>query len=283
VKPHAFELLAPATVADAVTLLADRAGDAVVLAGGQSLVPALNFRLGAPAALVDVNGVSGLAGVEEDGNGLRIGALTRHRVLLDDELLRRRCPLLAAAARHIGHVPIRNRGTVGGSVAHADPAAEILAVLALFDGTVELTSTRGVRVVPVTELVLGPYFTAKEADELVTAVHVLPNGGAWGFHEVARRHGDFALAGAAVVLQLEDGVIRAARVSLLGTEPVPRRIAAVEEALAGVAGADAVGVAGSAIRAAELDVLEDPRVPSDYRRHLAAVAVARAVAGAVAA
>ena len=280
-KPSRFDYLAPTTVAEAVSVLADRAGDAVVLAGGQSLVPALNFRLGAPAALVDVNGVDGLSGLDGDGGGtLRIGALVRHRELVENA---HACPILAIAARHIGHVPIRNRGTVGGSVAHADPAAEIPAVLALLDGAVELTSTRGTRAVPIEEFILGPYFTTKEQDELVTALILRPSTASWGFHEVARRPGDFGLAGAAASLTLDGDHVLEARIALLGVEPAPRRIPDVELGLAGVPVAEAVDAAAASVRTADLDVLEDPHVPSDYRRHLAAIAVGRAVGQAVSA
>jgi carbon-monoxide dehydrogenase medium subunit len=280
-KPPVFEYAAPESVAETVALLEHNAGSAAILAGGQSLVPALNFRLGAPSILVDINGVEGLGVIEPEGDALRIGAMARHRDAIVSPLVCERCPLFAAAVRHIGHAPIRNRGTVGGSVAHADPAAEIPAVLAALGGTIELTSPRGSRTTRIEEYVLGPYFTTKMPDELVTAIRLPPGGAAWGFHEIARRPGDFALAGAVAILETDADVVRGARVALFGTEPAPRRVPEIEEALSGASRVDAAATAADATRAAELEIFDDPQVAADYRRELAAVAVGRAVADAV--
>lgn len=279
-KPARFDYVAPTTVADAVSVLSDNFG-ATVLAGGQSLVPALNFRLGAPELLVDVNRVEGIAGIDDSGGRIRIGALTRHSNVLESPILGATCPLLVAAARHIGHLPIRNRGTVGGSVAHADPAAEIPGVAVALGGVVELSSRRGRREISIGDFALGPYFTAREPDELVTALLIEPlETQVWGFHEIVRSAGDFALAGAAVVLQLDDGAVSSARVALFGVEAAPQRLAFVEEALVGSASRDAPAVAAAAVRDADLEPVEDPQVPQSYRAHLAAVAVERAVADA---
>jgi CO/xanthine dehydrogenase FAD-binding subunit len=281
-KPPIFDYAAPTTVAETLSLLADSTAPPTLFAGGQSLVPALNFRLGAPALLVDINRVEGLAGINVAPTGIRIGAMTRHRDVIASDVVARAVPMLAAAAKHIGHVPIRNRGTVGGSVAHADPAAEIPAVAVVLDGVVELVSTRGTRDVSVEDFVLGPYFTAREPDELVTALRLQPAGtGAWGFHEIVRSAGDFALAGAVAIVEVSAGAVASARLGLFGVEAAPRRLREAEDALRGVEAAMAANAAVTAIRSNGIDAVDDPQVPADYRAHLAAVAVGRAVAEAI--
>jgi xanthine dehydrogenase iron-sulfur cluster and FAD-binding subunit A len=196
-KPPPFEYHAPATVAEAVALLAGLE-DARVLAGGQSLVPLLNFRLARPAHLVDVNGVAGLDGVRERDGGVAVGATVRQADAETDPLLRSRCPLVPLALRHVAHQVIRERGTVCGSLAHADPAAELCAVLLALGGHVVARSQRGERAVPATQLFRGPFETALEPDELVTEAWFPAHAAAdVAVVEESRRHGDFAMAGAA--------------------------------------------------------------------------------------
>jgi CO/xanthine dehydrogenase FAD-binding subunit len=218
VKASRFDYVAPDGVGEALGLLASAPDEAVVLAGGQSLVPMLNMRLARPALLVDLNKIDALSGIRREDGILRVGAMTRQRALELDPLARQ-VPLLSAAARHIAHVPIRTRGTVGGSLAHADPAAELPATVAALDGRILLRSARGARSVEAGEFFVGPLMTTREPDEILEAVEipVPPEGAGWAFREVTRTHGAFALAGVAVVTELhDDGTIARARMAVLG-------------------------------------------------------------------
>ena len=261
-KPAPFRYAAPDSVPAALELLADE--DARALAGGQSLVPMLNFRLARPDLLVDLNPLPELAGIElgEDG-GLRIGAMTRQTELLRSEAVRAGWPLLHQAVSHVGHAAIRNRGTVGGSVAHADPAAELPVALTALDARFRVRSAAGERILAPADFFRGALTTALQTGELLVAVDVppAPAGARMAFAEHARTHGDFALAGVAVV-RAPGGY---AAVALLGAGPTPVRAAAAERALA--AGAPAPEAA--ALAAAD--------VTDDHRRALLSVLVARAL------
>jgi CO/xanthine dehydrogenase FAD-binding subunit len=227
VKPARFDYRAPTSVEEALPLLGL---DSAVLAGGQSLVPLLNLRLARPGTVVDVNAISELDYIRADEGALRIGALTRQVALERSELVRRRSPLLSKAVRFVGHPQIRSRGTVGGSVAHADPAAELPAALVALGARFHLRSPAGARALSASEFFLGPLYTAREPDELLVEVEVpeQPKGGGSGFVEHARTHGDFATAGAAAVV-----APGSAGIALLGAGPVPVRATAAERALAG--------------------------------------------------
>jgi carbon-monoxide dehydrogenase medium subunit len=279
-KPPDFEYARPATVADAAALLASAGGDAKVLAGGQSLVPLLNFRLAAPSLLVDVNAIPGLSGLRVEDGALVIGATTRMRVLELDPLVRDTVPLLAAAARWVGHVQIRNRGTVGGSLAHADPAAEIPAVCLLLDAEVVAVGPAGERRIAADELFLGFLTTSLAEDELLSEVRVpiRPRAVRWGFREFAHRRGDFALAGAAVTLDLDpgEGTVREARIVGFGTADRPLRARAAETALEG-GRADEARIAAAAATAADEVEADDPRPDAAYRRRLMETMVRRAL------
>ena len=250
-------------------MLAELGEDARVLAGGQSLVPMLNLRLARPSALVDVGRVEGLAGISANG-ALRIGATTRQADALRSAVVGERAPLLTAALRHVGHPATRSRGTIGGSIAHADPAAELPAVLLALDGEVIVVSAGGERVIPAASLFTGPFETALEEAELVTAVRFgdLPEGAGFGFSEIARRRGDFALAGAAVVVA--PGY---ARVALFAVAPCAFRASEAERALEQGAGAEEA----AALAAAASDPSDDPHAPAAYRREAARVATLRAL------
>jgi CO/xanthine dehydrogenase FAD-binding subunit len=245
VKPAPFRYAAPATLADALDLLADE--DARPLAGGQSLVPMLNFRLARPKLLVDLNALAELAGLEVRGGALHIGALTRQTALLNAEVVAERWPLLRDAVSHVGHLAIRNRGTVGGSVAHADPAAELPVALSALDARLHLQSARGRRVVGAAEFFRGAMTTALQTGELLVSIEVPapPTEARMGFAEHARTHGDFALAGVAVVCAAG----RHAAIVLLGADVVPVRAADAERML--VAGDPPAEVASQASRAVE--------------------------------
>ena len=271
-KPAPFAYCAVATVAEALTALADGGEDAVVLAGGQSLVPMLNLRLARPALLVDVGRVAELSGIEANG-ALTLGATTRQADVLRARAVAERAPLLVEALRHVGHPATRSRGTVGGSIAHADPAAELPAVLLALDGEATVVSAAGERTIPAALLFLGPFTTALAGGELLTSVRVpaRPAGARHGFAEIARRHGDFALAGAAVVVAPGH-----ARIALFAVAPAPFRAADAERVLAQGAGAEEV----ARLAATAADPAADAHATAAYRREAVRVATLRALLAA---
>ena len=236
-KPPRFEYFAPRTIDEACSLLASRGDGARVLAGGQSLIPLLNFRLAHPESLVDINRIADLAYLRaDDGGGLAIGALTRQHAVERSELVRARVPILAEACRFIGHVPIRHRGTIGGNLAHADPASELPAVMVALEAQFTLSSVRGKRTLPADQFFVAPLTTSLQTGEMLTEIRipavVSRTGGA--FVEMARRAGDFALVGVAALITLDaSGRCQRARVALCGVGPTPIRASAAEEALVG--------------------------------------------------
>ena len=279
VKPAPFEYHRPTSADEAVALLTEHGDEAKVLAGGQSLVPLLGLRLSRPGHLVDVNRLGELAGVA-NGEGLRLGATVRHHTLESSDTVRRASPLLAAAAGFIGHRAIRNRGTVGGSVAHADPAAELPAVLLALDASVEATSGRGTRLIPADDLFTGFLSTSLDADELLTAVLVppWPERAGWSFHEFNRRSGDFAIVGVAAVVRLDaSGTIDHARLAFSGVDSRPVRAEAAERALVGASPSADLWSAAAHAAAAELSPTSDFHGSASYRRHLAGVLAERAL------
>lgn len=278
-KPAAFEYHAPRTVDEAIGLLTAHGDDAKVLAGGQSLVPLMNMRLARPRVIVDINRTRGLAGLGETRGFLKIGAMVRQRAAEQSALVASRCPLLRDALRWVGHPQIRNRGTVGGSIAHADPAAELPAVLAALGGEVTVHGPKGRRTIRAADLFVTYLTTAIEARELLTEVRVpvLPRGAGWSWMEISRRHGDFALAGVGVVLALRGGKIADVRVGLTGVGPVPVRAEAAERLLAGQRPSDALWEdAAAAVRAA-IEPDGDLHASAEYRRHVAGVLTVRAL------
>ena len=281
-KPAPFEYFDPRTADEAVALLTTHADDAKILAGGQSLVPMLALRLARPTVVVDVNRVSGLDGIAQQGPALAVGALVRQRAL--ERWAAERVPLLATALGHVGHAPIRARGTVGGSIAHADPASELPALLLCLDGVVVARSARGTRTIAARDFFQGPLMTALAADELVTETRwtVPPAPAGWGFREMARRHGDFALVGVAVALTLGRGVIAEARVALFGASATPVRADAVERALRGQPPTEAVIGDAARLATAGVDAVSDLHAPASYRASVARTLTARALADAVA-
>jgi aerobic carbon-monoxide dehydrogenase medium subunit len=278
-KPPDFEYARPASVPAAVDLLAAAGGEAKVLAGGQSLVPLLNFRLASPRLLVDINRIPELAYLRQREGWLEVGAATRTRRLELDPIVRELIPSLVTAASWVGHVQIRNRGTVGGSIAHADPAAEIPAMCVLLGAEMVVAGPRGERRVAADELFAGFLTTTLAEDELVTEVRFpIPAGGAsFGFREFAQRRGDFALAGAAVSLERHgNGPIHAARIAVFGTHDRPIRALEAETGLRGERpGAAAFAAPGA--RAANIAGADDPRPDAAYRRSLVATLVQRAL------
>ena len=281
-KPPPFTYRRPRTLDEAVSQLAESDGEAKVLAGGQSLVPLLNFRLLAPQVLVDINGLEDLDGVKPGERGLRIGALTRHRTVETSALVRERCPVLASAAAEVGHLAIRNRGTFGGSLAHNDPAAEFPLVAVLLDAEIQTASPSGERSLSASDFFVSYLATALEPDELIVSVEVpsLPAHTSWGFEEFSRRYGDFALAAAAATLTIEDGEIQEARIALAGVGLTAFRASAAEELLVGERmEPELLERAADAARDA-CDPTSDLHASADLRRHLAGVLTRRALSAA---
>jgi aerobic carbon-monoxide dehydrogenase medium subunit len=279
VKPPPFEYHRAGSIDETVALLAEHGDEAKILAGGQSLVPLLSLRLARPAHLVDINRVTELGAVE-NGSGLRFGATVRHREVERSEVVRTANPLLAYATRFIGHAAIRNRGTIGGSIAHADPAAELPIVLTVLDGEVEARSARGTRTVAAADLFEGFLTTSLEPDELLTAVR-LPAwqaGAGWSFHEFSRRSGDFAIVGVAATVQLDgNGTVARARLAFSGVETKPVRATAAEASLAGATPSDDLWATAAREAAAPFEPASDIHGSSAYRKHLAAVLAERAL------
>ena len=285
-KPAPFDYHAPTRLDEALQLLAEHGSDAKPLAGGQSLVPAMNFRLAQPAVLVDLNGVAELAHVTwgRDG-GLRLGAMTRQRVLERDRLVADQAPLLAEAVPHIAHAQIRNRGTVGGSLAHADPASELPAVMVALGARFRVRSLTGERWIPAAEFFIGLFTTTLESGELLVECEIPPRPAraGWGFEEAARRHGDYALAGVAAHLELaDDGRCAEARVVLFGVGEGPTSSPSARDALLGEKATDGVVGAAAAAVAKDIEPSNDIHASAAYRHHLAQVLTGRALGRAFA-
>jgi carbon-monoxide dehydrogenase medium subunit len=283
-KPSVFDLHTPTSVDEAVALLAELGDGAKVLAGGQSLVPMLSLRLAYFDHLVDVGRIADLSGVTYDNGTVTIGSTTVDAVVERDAAVAAAVPLLAKATPLIGHFQIRNRGTVGGSIAHADPAAEYPAVALALDAEMEVVSSRGRRSIPANEFFTGFWTTAMEADELLAAVRFPKWDGRCGFavREFARRFGDFAIAGAVVAVALgPDDRIERCAIGLLGLGPTPLRATAAEQAAAGATADLAVDDIGALAVADLSDVPSDLHGSAGYRRRVGAAMVSRAMADAI--
>ncbi len=281
-KPAAFDYVIADSVEMAAASLADAGGDGKLIAGGQSLVPMLNFRLLRPSILIDINRIGGLAFIEESEKAIRVGALTRHYQLETSPVIGRHLPVLACAMTHVAHLAIRNRGTVGGSLSHADPAAELPMLALLLDAELTVASTSGRRSVAARDFFLDALTVDLADGDIVTDIVLpkLPPKSGWGFEEVARRSGDFALAAVAVTLTLADGVVGEARIAMTGVGPTPKRASEAEALLSGrrVEG----GLIDQVTQAVRADVSPetDLHASADYRRHLVGVLAGRAVTAA---
>jgi carbon-monoxide dehydrogenase medium subunit len=273
---------APTTVAEAVALLAEHQDDASVLAGGQSLIPLLALRLAHPAVLIDINGIAELSGVSAADGWVAIGAATREYVAEESETIAGAVPLLADALPLIGHEAIRSRGTVGGSLAHADPAAELPAVARALDAEFVVRGPSGERVVPAAEWFEGYLTTSRRPDELLTEVRfpAAAPGTGTSFTEVARRHGDFAIVGLAASLTLSDGTIRDARLAFAGLSDVPVRADAAEDLLAGERPSAELFDAAARRATEDIDPPADLHGSADYRKKVAAALVRRGLRAA---
>jgi carbon-monoxide dehydrogenase medium subunit len=279
-KPPPFDYVSAGSLDEALDALAEGGEDAKVLAGGQSLIPLMSLRLAHPSVLVDVNRVPELAGVAVANGSLTIGAMTRHRAIERSAEAASAVPLLAQVMPLIGHVAIRSRGTIGGSIAHADPAAELPAVAVALGATFTVRSRdRGERTIAAEDFFDGYFTTALEPDEILVSVELPrtpPNTGSC-VEEVARRHGDFALVGAVATVTADNGTIRGARIAMINVADRPVRPIDAEEALAGVPLEDAAIEEAAALAVRDLDPSGDLHASPAYRRKVAAVCVRRAL------
>lgn len=280
-KPPPFDYLAPTSLDEALALRAQHADSSAVLAGGQSLVPMLNLRIASPELVLDLGRIPELAEISEWDSGVAFGAMTRQRAAERSDLVRRRAPLIVRALEHVGHVATRNRGTIGGSIAHADPAAELpAAALALDAQLVARSSGRGERTIAAADFFKGVLTTALAPDELLVAVRVpaLPERSGVAFLELARRHRDFSMAGAGAAISLDtDGAVADVRLVFIGVGAAPVRAAEVETALRGEQPhADTLRDAAEQA-VSGLNPPSDVHASGGYRRRLAAVLARRAL------
>lgn len=282
-KPSQFEYVRANSIKQAIAALAAGAGDAKILAGGQSLVPMLNFRLLSPSVLIDINRIPGLDRIEEGpGGALRIGALTRHRALETSAVVKRLFPVISEAMTHVAHLAIRNRGTTGGSLTHADPAAELPMLAVLLDAEITTASPAGGRSIKARDFFVAALTSAAAQDEIVVRIDLpaLPPKTGWAFEEFSRRPGDFALAAVAVLLSASAGRVTQSRIAMMGVGETPMRATGAEALLGGQACDE--GLIDKAVEAvrASVEPNTDLHASADYRRHLVGVLARRAIATA---
>ena len=276
-KPAAFDYYAPTTVDDVMALLKRHGSDARLLAGGQTLLPMMNFRLAAPEIIIDLNRIPELAFVTSSERQVRIGAMTRQRALEFSPVIARDLPLLREAIKMVGHLPTRSRGTIGGSLANADSAAEIPMILQVLEGEVLVRGPDGERTIPAAELVLDAMTTSLAEDEMLTEVRfqVMPQGALFAVEEFSRRRGDFAIAAVAAMLVVRNGVCEKARIATAGVSSFSSRLRAAEEALEGrPVDANAIRKASEAA-GAFIEPVSDRNASEEYRRHLTKVLTTR--------
>jgi CO/xanthine dehydrogenase FAD-binding subunit len=282
-KPAPFSLLRPKSVDEALSLLRSHSDEAKVLAGGQSLVPLMNFRLARPSYLVDLNQIEALSGIKIEDRTLTIGAMVRQREVERSPVIAERLPILRDAMEQVGHAAIRNRGTVGGSLVHADPSAELPLLSVTLDGVFQLQSLRGKRAVAARDFYQGYLVTDIASDELLIEITLPlpPPGAGWCFTEIARRHGDFAIVAAAIVLGLDrNRRLDFARVGLGGVGPTPIRVTAAEDMLVGQKPDTELYRRAGDAAAHAIDPPNDIHASATYRRHISSVLVRRALATA---
>ena len=276
-KPAAFDYYAPTTVDDVIALLKRHGSDARLLAGGQTLLPMMNFRLAAPEVIIDLNRIPELAFIREAGGQVHIGAMTRQRALEFSPVIAKDLPLLHEAIKMVGHLPTRSRGTIGGSLANADSAAEIPMILQVLEGEVLVRGPDGERTIPAAELILDAMTTSLAESEMLAEVRfqVMPQGALFAVEEFSRRRGDFAIAAVAAMLVVKDGLCEKARIATAGVSSFSSRLRAAEEILEGRGlDADAIRKASEAA-GASIEPVSDRNASEEYRRHLTRVLTTR--------
>ncbi|WP_024513017.1 FAD binding domain-containing protein [Bradyrhizobium sp. ARR65] len=282
-KPAQFDYVSPSTVDAAVEALVASNGEGKVLAGGQSLLPLLNFRMARPTVLVDLNGIEGLSYIEDRGDRIAIGALTRHRELEHSSLIASKLPVMSAAMRRVAHLAIRNRGTIGGSLSHADPAAELPMLATFYGAGISVQGQSGRRTIAPGEFFVDALTNCLEPEEIVVEVEfpILKQDG-WAFEEVARRFGDFALASIAVSVRRGTTGLEAARVAVMGVADTPLRLREAEEELVAMELDDGTPDRFSEIVVSLVSPNDDLHASADYRKHLLAQLAKRALRTALA-
>jgi carbon-monoxide dehydrogenase medium subunit len=279
-----FEYACPATLNEAVALLASHDGEAKALAGGQSLMPMMAFRMARPTLLVDLRKLSDLRQIKIGVDGVRLGALARWRDILDDKRLDAAHPLLKAAVSHVAHYQIRNRGTVGGSIAHADPAAEMPGICQTCDAVITAVGKGGSRTIKADDFFQGALTTALEPDEIITEIHLpaWPAARRWGFQEFARRRGDFAMSGVALYYDLDGGKAKNAHIGVIGVGDRQKRLPKAEAALNGNAVNEALAVKVGEAASSNVEPQDDIHASAAYRRSLTGTLTERALLAAAA-
>lgn len=282
-KPAQFDYVLPSTVDAAVEALVASNGEGKVLAGGQSLLPLLNFRMARPTVVVDLNRIAGLSYIEERGDRIAIGALTRHRELEDSPLIASKLPVMSAAMRHVAHLAIRNRGTIGGSLSHADPAAELPMLATFYEAGISVQGPSGRRTIAPAEFFVDALTNCLKPEEIVVEVEfpILKQDG-WAFEEVARRFGDFALASIAVSVRRGPTGLEAARVAVMGVAETPLRLRVAEEELVAMELDDGTPQRFSEIVVSQVTPNDDLHASADYRKHLLTQLAKRALRTALA-
>ena len=279
-----FEYACPTSISEAVALLASHDGEAKPLAGGQSLVPMMAFRVASPSLLIDLRKLAELRQIRITQDGVTLGAMVRWRDILEDERLKTAHPLLVAAVEHVAHYQIRNRGTVGGSIAHADPAAEMPGIVVTCEAQIAVMGKAGARTIAAGDFFRGPLMTALKPDEIITEIRLpaWPAKRRFGFQEFARRRGDFAMAAAAVFYDDDSGKARNAHVGVIGVADCPLRLPSVEAVINGQKIDDAVIAKAEAAASAAVDPADDIHSSGAYRKALVGVMVERALKDAAA-
>ena len=281
-KPAQFDYVAPTSLSAAVDALAATHGEGKVLAGGQSLLPLLNFRMVRPSVIIDLNGIKELAFIEVRGDSVVIGALTRHREIEQSSLIASKLPVMSAAMRHVAHLAIRNRGTIGGSLSHADPAAELPMLAIFYDATIVVQGPAGRREIAAESFFVDALTNCLEPDEIVVEVEVpIPQQHRWAFEEVARRFGDFALASIAVSVSRSASDLQGARVAAMGVADTPLRLRTVEDRIAGMQINDALPRHFSELVMSSVSPNSDLHASAEYRRQLLGALAERAMTTAL--
>ncbi|MGH6738928.1 MAG: FAD binding domain-containing protein [Bradyrhizobium sp.] len=283
-KPPSFEYYAPSTLREALRLLRELGPDAKPLAGGQSLVPMMNFRIAQPRHLIDLNRIAELSYIRVEDGGLCIGAMARHREIEHSQIIRQHWPLLSEVMKHVAHVQIRSRGTIGGSLSHADPAAELPAAVAALDGELVLQSDSATRILRAGDFFLSALTTAAQSDELLVEIRIpkLPAGTSAAFDELSRRRGDFAIVGVAAIVKCDHaGKLVLARVTLTGVDETFVRARRAEDYLLGQEATPALIAQAARIAAANLNPPSDLHASSDYRRDVVEAVTERVLSRAV--
>ncbi|MBH5399022.1 xanthine dehydrogenase family protein subunit M [Bradyrhizobium sp. CNPSo 4010] len=268
-KPTKFDYVSPSTVEAVIEALVASNGDGKLLAGGQSLLPLLNFRMARPSVLIDLNRIEGLSYIKDRGDRIAIGALTRHRDIELSPLIASKLPVMSAAMRHVAHLAIRNRGTIGGSLSHADPAAELPMLAVFYDATVLIRGPHGLRMVAAEEFFVDALTSCLKPDEIVVEVEfpVLDHGG-WAFEEIARRFGDFALASIALSVRRTGGGLEGARIAVMGVADTPVRLKQAERELVALPLDEQAPELCSEIIASKVSPNDDLHASGEYRMHL---------------